>query len=375
MKALRFYGKEDLRLEDLPEPVCGKDQVKVRSNQDEMHIEANADGYSSGRLDQLTSASAGLVYLHEYTGGPNLIPVTPHPITLEKVPLTLGHEFSGTIEEVGENVTDIKIGDRVVVQPIIYDKTCGACEDGYINCCFSNGFIGLSGWGGGLSDHCVAPRDTIFKLPDSVSLEIGALVEPLAVAWHAVDMSPLKPGDAVLVLGGGPIGLAVIQCLKARGVEKIIVSEVAETRKEFAKSFGAHYVFDPRHDDIVEKCREISPGGGVHVVFDAAGAQAGLDVAIHATRARGTIVNIAVWKNPVKINPNDLVYKERTYLGVATYVRGDFANVIDAIASGKIQPEMMITRKIKMDEIEEKGFKTLVNDKGSHVKILVEVHP
>lgn len=169
--------------------------------------------------------------------------------------------------------------------------------------------------------------------------------------------------------------MAVIQCLKARGVEKIIVSEVAETRKEFAKSFGAHYVFDPRHDDIVEKCREISPGGGVHVVFDAAGAQAGLDVAIHATRARGTIVNIAVWKNPVKINPNDLVYKERTYLGVATYVRGDFANVIDAIASGKIKPEMMITRKIQMDEIEEKGFKTLVNDKGTHVKILVEVHP
>lgn len=83
--------------------------------------------------------------LHEYIGGANIIPTTPHPITSEKVPLTLGHEFSGVIEEVGEDVSDIKVGDRVVVQPIIYDGTCGACREGYINCCDNNGFVGLSG--------------------------------------------------------------------------------------------------------------------------------------------------------------------------------------------------------------------------------------
>lgn len=94
---------------------------------------------------QVAARVTGPLDLHEYLGGANIMPTTPHPITNEKVPLTLGHEFSGVIEEVGEDVQDIKVGARVTVQPIIYDGTCGACKEGYINCCDSNGFIGLSG--------------------------------------------------------------------------------------------------------------------------------------------------------------------------------------------------------------------------------------
>lgn len=210
-------------------------------------------------------------------------------------------------------------------------------------------------------------------------------------------MSPYKPGDAVLVLGGGPIGLAVIQTLKVKGCDRIIVSEVAPRRKEFAKQFGAHYVLDPTKDDIVARVREICDGQGANVAFDAAGVQAGLDQAILAIRARGTLVNIAVWEKAASLHPNSLVFRERRYMGVATYVQGDFQDVIDAIASGgylthvigffdsrdgilmwgvgKLQPADMITRKISMDEVEEKGFKTLVHDKDNHVKILVEVCP
>lgn len=161
-----------------------------------------------------------------------------------------------------------------------------------------------------------------------------ALVEPLAVGWHAVNISPYKPGDSVLILGGGPIGLAVIQALKARGAEKIIVSEVAPKRRDFAKQFGAHYVLDPTKDDIVAKVRELCDGQGANVAFDAAGVQAGLNQAVMAIRARGTLVNIAVWEKAATLHPNDLVFKERSYMGVATYVKGDFQDVIDAIASG-----------------------------------------
>jgi len=133
MKAVRFHGERDLRYEDLEIPKTGKGQVKIRP------------------------AWVGIcgTDLHEYLDGPNICPTTPHPITGEKVPLTLGHEFSGVIEEVGEGVHDYRPGDRVVVQPIIYDGTCGACLEGLINCCYSNGFIGLSGWGGGLAEHIV----------------------------------------------------------------------------------------------------------------------------------------------------------------------------------------------------------------------------
>ena len=127
--------------------------------------------------------------LHEYLGGASIMPTTPHPITKESVPLTLGHEFSGVIEEVGEGVHDIKVGARVTVQPIIYDGTCGACKEGYINCCDKNGFVGLSGasifrkrstwliwlagWGGGLSEHVVVPRNAVYEIPENVSIEIA----------------------------------------------------------------------------------------------------------------------------------------------------------------------------------------------------------
>ncbi|KAF2130997.1 sorbitol dehydrogenase [Dothidotthia symphoricarpi CBS 119687] len=351
MNAVRFHGQHDLRYEKIPVPEVKPGQVKIRP------------------------AFVGICGsdLHEYLGGPGLCPTTPHPITGESVPVTFGHEFSGIVEEVGEGVAEYKTGDRVVVQPIIYDGTCGACEEGLQNCCWSNGFVGLSGWGGGLADHIVLPTSTLYHLPDNVPLEIGALVEPLAVGWHAVKLSPYKPGNAVLILGGGPIGISTILALKAKGCEKIIVSEVSRRRQEFAKKFGADYIINPLTEDLVARCRELTDGRGVHIVFDCAGVQAALDQAVHATRARGCIVNIAIWEKPCTITPNDFNFKERTYIGVATYEVGDFQEVIDALAAGSMEPSSMITQRIKLTEVEEKGFKALINDKDNQVKILVEV--
>ena len=167
-----------------------------------------------------------------------------------------------------------------------------------------------------------------------------------------MNISPYKRGDSVLILGGGPIGLAVVQSLKAKGAEKIIVSEVAPRRKEFAKQFGAHYVLDPTKDDIVARVREICDGQGANLAFDAAGVQAGLDQALLAIRARGTLVNIAVWEKPASINPNTLVFRERNYMGVATYVEGDFQAVIDAIASGEMW-EIHDYRKLLTSRIQD----------------------
>lgn len=195
----------------------------------------------------------------------------------------------------------------------------------------------------------------------------------MAVGWHAVDVSPFNPGEAALVLGGGPIGLAVIQALKAKGAAKIIVSEISNRRKQYSKDFGADHVFDPTEDDIAAKCRELCEGQGVHVAFDAAGVQAGLDQAVHAVRARGCVVNIAVWgKKPCNIAPDDWVFKERRYMGVATFLRKDFQDVLKAISSGSMKPEGMITKKIKIDEIVDEGFMSLVHDKENQVKILVQ---
>lgn len=134
-----------------------------------------------------------------------------------------------------------------------------------------------------------------------------------------------------MILGGGPIGISVILALKARGAKKIIVSEISKKRQEFAKLFGAHYVIDPTKEDVVKRCRDLCDQQGVHVVYDCAGVQTGLDQAIHAVRARGTVVNIAIWEKPCSITPNDLTFKERKYMGVATYQIGDFQEVLVSI--------------------------------------------
>lgn len=353
MNAVRFHGLKDVRLEKIPIPKCGNGQVKIKP------------------------AFCGIcgTDLHEYLGGANLIPSPgkPHGITGETLPLTLGHEFSGIVEEVGEGVEGIEKGSRVCVQPTIYDGDCRACVQGLVNCCDKNGFIGLSGWGGGISEHVVVPASAVKSLPENVSLEIGALVEPLAVGWHAVDISPYKDGDSVLVLGGGPIGLAVVQALAGKGCKNIIVSEISSRRSEFAKEFGAHHVINPTKCDVVEEVAKLTKGQGADVGFDAAGVQIGLDTAMQAIKARGTLVNIAVWEKRATLQMNDLVFRERHYMGVACYALGDFEAVIDAISKGVMKPEGMITAKIKMNEIVEKGFTALTEDKDNHVKILVDI--
>lgn len=207
MKAVRFHGAKDIRIDEVPIPELRPGWIKVKP------------------------AYVGICGsdLHEYLDGPHIIPPagSKHSMTNECLPITLGHEFSGVVEEVGSGVTGFAKGDKVCVQPTIYDGSCAACKRGLTNSCASFGFIGLSGWGGGMGQFTCAPADYVKKLPSDMPLEIGALIEPLAVAWHAVETSPFKKGDSVLVLGGGPIGLSVILALLAKGCTNIIVSEVS----------------------------------------------------------------------------------------------------------------------------------------------------
>ncbi len=160
-------------------------------------------------------------------------------------------------------------------------------------------------------------------------------MEPLAVGWHAVTQSPLKKTDNILILGGGPIGIAVIQALLARGCNKIIVSEISTSRQKFAKHFGATEILDPRKDDVVKRCQELTGGEGVDIVFDCAGVAVGLEAACKAIKVKGTVVNIAIWEKAVPFQPNNLVFKEGKYVACLGYVKQDFKDVIQAIASGE----------------------------------------
>ncbi|KAI1284728.1 dehydrogenase [Xylaria sp. FL0933] len=356
MRALRYYGTKDLRLEeDIPEPICDSLQVKIQP------------------------AFVGIcgTDLHEYESQTFIPkPGAPHPLSNESAPVTLGHELSGTVVEIGSDVStsaDLKVGDRVAVFPLLYCRTCVPCKEGFPNCCVTTGFLGLSGCGGGLSDYICVPPEAVFKLPDSISLEVGALVEPLAIAWHAVSESGITAGHASLVYGTGPIGLAVIQCLKAIGAGDIIAVEVAPRRQQSARQFGATYVLDPTLVDVVHEARELTGGYGPAVAFDCAGAPSSPDSAARAVCSRGTVVNLATWKQPILFNPNNLLLHERKYVGSLGYHLDDFSHVIDAINAGRLRPESMITSKISIHRVVEDGFEALVNDKDKHVKIMVDL--
>ena len=216
---------------------------------------------------------------------------------------------------------------------------------------------------GGFAQRIVVPREVVFKLPSTVSLEEGgessptsaltrmrlrlpALVEPLAVAWHAIKNTPFKEGDDTLVIGAGPVGLAVIQVLKAWGAGRILVSELSTRRQELAKHFGATHLLDPKSPDVVAQCKEICDGEGPAIVVDAAGVQAGLDLAFAASRSGATIVNIATWKDQPRVNAIALLLGEKRYVGTMVHVKEDFAGVIEAVGSGKSVPSYLCSASL-----------------------------
>lgn len=262
-------------------------------------------------------------------------------MTKETIPITLGHEFSGIVTELGPSVSSFTVGQQVVVQPSIYCDTCEACVAGCENVCYNSGFIGLSGGGGGLSDSVVVPERAVLRLPDHIPLDVGALVEPLSVAWHAISAAPLTKDSVVLILGGGPIGLAVVQCLVALGTKKIILSEVSKSRQQFAKDFGAHHVVDPTTSDTVAISKELSGSDGPDIVFDCAGVPASLKAACTSVKARGTVVNVAIWEKEVPFNPNMLVFREAKYTAVLGYQRKDVQAVIDQLDAGAYSPNFV----------------------------------
>jgi (R,R)-butanediol dehydrogenase/meso-butanediol dehydrogenase/diacetyl reductase len=349
MKAARFHAPGDIRIDDVPEPATRPGTVKV----------------------QVEWCGICGTDLHEYVDGPIFAPTAaaPHPLTGESVPITLGHEFAGVVAEVGQGVTAVRPGDRVAVEPYIVCGRCDACTSGRYNVCQSLGFVGLSGLGGGFSQFVVAEERWVHPLGE-LGTDVGALIEPLAVAYHAVRLSGAKPGHTALVFGAGPIGLVTTAALKAAGVEQVVVVEPADVRKAKAPVAGADHVLDPTTTDVTAEVRELTKGRGADVSFECAGIDAVLKSAIGSTRAGGTVVNVAIWGHEAKVAMNDLVFREVNILGSLAYA-DDHPATIAMVAEGKVDPFQFITGRIDLDDIVAKGFDELIHNKEENVKILV----
>ena len=340
MKAARWHDRKDVRVEELEIPQPKANQIK---------IEVKYCGICGSDL-------------HEYLGGPIFIPVDkPHPYTGEKAPLVMGHEFSGEVVEVGPEITKFKVGDRVTVEPIhAKDGLKGKYNlDPNLN------FIGLAGGGGGFSEYVVVNEDQAHKLPDNVDFEQGALTEPAAVGLYAVRQSRIQAGDTAAVFGCGPIGLLVIDALRAAGASRIFAVELSPERQAKAKELGA-IVVDPSKEDAVESIRR-QTNGGVNVSFEVTGVPAVLQQSLEAAEKGGELVVVSIWEKPATIHPNEI--QEKTMKGVIAY-RDVFPKVLELMGKGYFSKDILVTKRIKLEDIVEEGFNALVKEK-SQVKILV----
>jgi L-iditol 2-dehydrogenase len=267
-------------------------------------------------------------------------------------PVTIGHEFAGIIEAIGSEVKGFNIGDRVTGDPNISCGRCPQCMAGRVNLCRNLQAIGIHR-DGGFAEYVIVPQKQAFGIPLDLDPMHGAFCEPLACCLHGVDMAEIRTGSSVVVLGGGVIGLLVVQLARLAGATTVILSTRQEPKRRLAEELGATASVDPSSSDIIEEIAGpdgIVPGG-VDVVIECAGVAETVEQTTRLAKAGGTVVILGVMPQgaKVQIEPFDILFRELRVLGsfINPFVHRRAA---DLVASGAINVEKLISRRVSLDE-------------------------
>jgi 2-desacetyl-2-hydroxyethyl bacteriochlorophyllide A dehydrogenase len=330
MREAILVGTRRFAVKDMPEPVLGEDEVL---------IEVHYCGICGSDL-------------HTYLVG---------------VPARYGHEFSGDVVRVGSGVSGWQKGDRVIAESISPCGACYWCVRGQMGLCASF----YETWGqraGGFANLTKARSSILHRIPTQVSYEEAALVEPAAVALHAVRLSGMRVGDSVVVLGLGPIGQLAARLAVISGASAVYATEATRSRIELAEG-KVDEVIDASVTDAAGRILEITGGRGADVVLECAGAEATTQQAIAVTRKGGTLVIAGVCLKPVQTPVSSIVLNELTVKGSMCYYPGEYADALDLIARKKIDVAPLVTSVIPLEDI-NKAFEMAVNGEGG--KILVK---
>lgn len=337
MRAVRLHAPGDLRLDEvsIPEVVAGEVLIKVHRCGicgTDLHI-------AKGRFP-----------------APNL-------------PLTLGHEFSGTVRAVAGDVTGVKVGDRVVVDINVACGTCYFCSRGQKLFCPNVAQLGVHR-AGGLAEYVTAPSRNVHVLPDSVSLDTAAYVEPLACAIHGQDRIGIRSGDRVLIIGGGPMGLAHIALSRLAGASEVIVSEPDPHRRELAGKLGADVLVDPLDTPIEDSVADLTDGIGADVVIEAVGAIPTYESAVETVRRGGKVLayGAAPQDAAMSLRPFDIYAKELTIVGSYAGTYDTWPRAIELLAGGRFSPSGIVDTVRPLDEALE-AIQSLETDRS-----IVKVH-
>lgn len=320
MKAAVFFGTRDLKIQDL-EP------RKLKPG--EVLLKVQACGICGTDI-------------HIYEGAQGSATVFP--------PVILGHEFAGKVCEIGSGVKDIRIGDRVSVDPNIFCGKCYYCRSGKFHLCERLTAIGVT-IDGGFAEYCIVPENQAYQLPPNVSYAEGALGEPVACCLHGIDLAGITPGDTVLIIGGGTIGLIMLQMAKIAGAARLILSEPVKEKRVRAMTFGADIVIDPVRENF-EQAIKSHTGRGVNIAIECVGIKHTMEQAIQSACKGGTIMMFGLTPPgcEIPLKPFEVFRRELTIKSsfINPYTQ---ARAMELLGSGRIKVKQLISQVVSLDNI------------------------
>ncbi len=340
MKAAFVYGPSDLRIEDIDIPAIGKDEVLIKVK-------------TIGVCPSDVRSYEGIYFRKMYDYGRDSYGLT-------------GHEWSGEIVEVGSAVKNFSTGDRVIAETIIPCGVCKFCRKGIANLCTDKSHI-LRGY----AEYLKSPAKYLFKIPSNVSYRAASFSEPIAVCLHANEIISPRPGDTVLIVGGGPMGLIHLQLSKLSGAA-VIVSEVVENRLKMAQEFGADVIINPGKENLSERVKDLTGGYGADGVIVATGTKSAIESAFTAISGAGTIVLFGGSYPPTKveIDPNLIHYQEIKITGSYDQIPIHIGRALDILSRKLINVEGLIAHSFPLSRLKE-AFELVKS--GEALKVFIEL--
>ncbi len=294
-----------------------------------------------------------------------------HPYT--SYPITQGHEISGLVVEVAEDVKHIKAGQKVTIEPQVVCGECYPCRHGKYNLCDNLKVMGFQTTGAA-SEYFLVHQSKVDVLPDSMTYDEGALIEPLAVVVHACRQAGDVKDKNVIVIGSGPIGVLLIQTLKALGTKTVMATDISDYRLQLAKSSGADFVFNTENEDFGKAVIETFGKDKADLIFDCAGTNTSMANAIEHARKGSMIILVAVFAKMAEVDLAKLNDSEIDLNSTMMYRHEDYIDAIRLVSEGKINLESIISKHFDFKDF-QKAYEHIDNNKESTMKVLIDINP